>query len=829
MIIISRAWGKCSSDKLDTHHLVHHCADVAAVFISLLAQPLFRCRTEAALGRYLEDNEVRCLAALAFLHDIGKLAPGFQAKGWLDTRQVRLRGHLECGVLWTSTLNASSLAGAAVHLARWPDIRTWLHAAFSHHGRPIDDARAGAAAGAFFNVRGYDWKAEESLFGRAMLDWLPAIATASLPAAEPPLVHFFCGLLTLADWIASDRPAFPFEPVFRSDYWHTARKRADRRLREIGLTSHGLTLRGTPGWSIISDHPKPRPAQEAVGGVPTSEHLVLLEAETGAGKTEAALWRFTSLFAAGEVDALYFAVPTRAAARQLQRRINAALTRMFAHPPEAVLAIPGQMMAGEASGTRLPDFSMLWDDGEDRPARWAAEHSARFLASRVAIGTVDQVALGGLQVKYAHLRGAALSRALLVIDEVHASDPYMTEVQTAVVEAHLELGGHVMLMSATLGAAARVRWFREPIADLASESALPYPAIWTGGGVQAVAADAAAGKAVQVEAFAGWSGEDAARHAVEAARRGARVLVIRNTVARAQETHAACLAAEPGLLLAVDGIPTLHHSRFAAEDRARLDAAVEAAIGKESQPGGCIVIGTQTLEQSLDLCADILVTDLCPMDVLLQRIGRLHRHRRPRPAGFTRARVLVLTPPGGLDPLTLAADNGLGAYVDGPNFSGIYVDVPGLAATLAEIETKPEWRIPSMNRALVEAATHPEALDRIAEARGWQAYRQKVTGKIRADMTTAGLAILDRERPLASFPADEKLRTRLGEEGVILRLPEGPLGAFGLPVSTLPLPAHWSKGLTGEEKAVVVEVGPPLQLKVAETGMAYGPIGLQRT
>jgi hypothetical protein len=157
------------------------------------------------------------------------------------------------------------------------------------------------------------------------------------------------------------------------------------------------------------------------------------------------------LLAAGAVDALFFAVTTRAAARQLHRRVNKALHRMFdGSPPEATLAIPGQAVSGEAKGTRLPSFEVLWDDGAVAPQRWAAEHSARYLAARVAVGTVDQIALGGLQVKFAHLRGSSLSRALIVLDEVHASDPYMTETQLAMVQAHLELDGHVLLMSATL-------------------------------------------------------------------------------------------------------------------------------------------------------------------------------------------------------------------------------------------------------------------------------------------------------------------------------------------------------------------------------------------
>ncbi len=820
------AWGKADRAAGSYHHLAHHSADVAAVFSALLRQPHRRERAERALARAIRDEEIACLSALAFLHDIGKLAPGFQAKAWPDGHGLRLRGHLECGWLWLMQTEAGSLDGVISTLAGWPGVQDWFAAILAHHGRPVPEPGSGQAAAAFPMLADYDWRGEEAVMGRALRAWFPEIAVARPPPPEPAFLHFICGLLTLADWVGSDRRAFPFVAQFQPDYWATAQTRAARHLSEIGLADK-LTLKAAVGWPLISDHPAPRPAQQALGDIPQDERLILLESETGSGKTEAALWRFAALVAAGEVEALYFAVPTRAAARQLHGRVNAALKRMFDPAPEAVLAIPGQVMAGEAKGTRLPDFTMLWEDERENPARWAAEHSARYLAAQVAVGTVDQVALGGLQVKYAHLRGTALSRALLVIDEVHASDPYMTAVQLNLVRSHLGLGGHVLLMSATLGAAARRRWRGEAPASLARDTALAYPAAWTSAGLHPVAPDPNGAKTVEVRAQAGWSGAAAGDLAVRAARQGARVLVIRNTVARAQETFAACHAQAADLLLAVNGIPTLHHSRFAAEDRALLDHAVEQAIGKDSVLGGRIVVGTQTLEQSLDLCADLLITDLCPMDVLLQRLGRLHRHKRPRPAGYQTARAVVLCPEGGLDPLTRAADNGLGAFEGGPSLAGVYVDVPGLAATLDQIETHPVWQIPAMNRQLVEAATHPDALSSLAEARGWQAYYQRVTGKALAEMQTAGLLLLNRSKPLECFPDDENIRTRLGEEGVVLRLPPGTLGAFGAPITRLALPAHWSRGLTGHEE-VCVEEGPPVRVTVSDRVMTYGSEGLRQ-
>src|SRR5690606_30704511 len=138
------------------------------------------------------------------------------------------------------------------------------------------------------------------------------------------------------------------------------------------------------------------PAQEAVGAVPLDEQLVILEAETGSGKTEAALWRFARLFKAGQVDGLYFALPTRAAAKQIHDRVHMAMRRLFGEDaPEPVLAVPGYFKTGEHEGQALPGWKVRWDDddGADERrllSRWAAESAKRYLAAAVAVGTVDQ-------------------------------------------------------------------------------------------------------------------------------------------------------------------------------------------------------------------------------------------------------------------------------------------------------------------------------------------------------------------------------------------------------------------------------------------------------
>ena len=426
MELHGEAWGKLPRDGEPPgfHHLAHHSADVAFVFRALMLHPHFRHRSEAALGASLSEADIDCLAALVFLHDIGKLAPAFQAKGWAETHGLKARGHLTCGWLWLlcQTGDRVPLDGALAFMQNWPQVWDWFRVLFAHHGKPLRAPPDTELRDAFRPVPGYDWKEQEARMGQALRAWFPAIRHNTPPPPTPRFAHFICGLVALADWVGSDRRGFGFVGPFDIQYDSLARARADRWLREIGLAAGGQKLRGPDIWALLApEYPTPRPAQTAVGSLGTDEQLVILEAETGAGKTEAALWRYAALHDAGAVDALYFAVPTRAAARQLHKRVTQAAQRLFDRAPEPVLAIPGQRVAGDATGTALPGFETRWDDDDPSPARWAAEHATRYLAARMAVGTVDQVMMAGLTVKHAHLRGSALSRALLVIDEVHAS------------------------------------------------------------------------------------------------------------------------------------------------------------------------------------------------------------------------------------------------------------------------------------------------------------------------------------------------------------------------------------------------------------------------
>lgn len=820
----SDAFGKLDREATDRWHtLVDHMADVAATFEVLCTCRAIRRALDEAAGRSLECLDIARLTALAFLHDLGKANTGFQAKRWPSGARPSHRltaGHsAEAMALLDAACSGSDEAWALLtrlpveQMANdWGDeaVVTLLHASIAHHGRPIHAAQPWSRARVHWHPQdSYDPGAQLQRVSAALQAFLPNAfkpGGAPLPSA-PRFVHLFAGLVQLADWLGSDTRHFPFsEPG--EDRLITSRERAHDAVAGLGLDAEDFRadLKATsPSFSDVFGGTAPYPTQSAMAD-DTLGPVVVLEAETGSGKTEAALWRFLHLFKQGKVDSLYFALPTRVAASQAYARVRQAIVRTWPNGGPMVLrALAGYAAADGQTPHALPDFKVLWsDEPNDAEAgrRWAGESAKRFLAAPVAVGTVDQALLGTLQVKHAHLRHALAARALLVVDEVHASDAHMGVLIEHLIASQVALGGHVLLLSATLGAAARIRYLGagrpQPFQaiPLHRASTLPYPAISDPSGLRAT-------RGAQREKPVHWRSQDCiddpariAALAIDAAKQGARVLIIRNTVPAAIATLSALESAAPNpdWLFRIGTTATLHHSRFSREDRPRLDAAVEAQLGKHRPAGPLIVVGTQTLEQSLDLDADFLITDLCPMDVLLQRIGRLHRHARPddaRPAAYRTAQTCVVTPTDGdLTPNLKRPRHGLGLFHNG---GGVYADVRILQATLNLIDAEPQVCIPADNRRLVESATHPEAL-RIVESRDerWASHGQQIDGLTGAKKTNARLGLLPFDRPFEelSFPDDIKLATRLGAADRVANFMPPQPGPFDMPVAELPIRFH---------------------------------------
>ncbi len=847
--------------------LPSHCLDVAATFHELAVLPTIRRRLNAAAGVTLSDAHLDRLSVMALLHDLGKANLGFQDKVF-DPKAPRA-GHVrELAPLFFEEPLQEVFAHALDHelLATWFDspagLEGFLLATWSHHGRPVTFDQA-CMTGNYFLAKTQWWLSDGRRDPMVAVAELLELARRAFPGAFssdiPPIPtkalfqHRFAGLVMLADWVGSHQGFFPID---RPDHDPAtfSRRAAGLSVRSIGLDPR--LFRET-----LHDHPfrfkdsfgfDPYPFQASLADRPADDpesRLLIAEAETGSGKTEAALARFFTLFAAGEVDSLYFALPTRVAARELYGRVARYLERTFPtyeSRPAAVLAVPGYARVDNIPmESLLPEESARWqdDDGESRRERlWAAEHPKRFLASTVAVGTIDQALLSAVQTSHAHLRSVCLDRSLLVVDEVHASDAYMRRLLTGLLRHHVGLGGHALLLSATLGAAARTdllaaAGLQAHVPDFTTACATPYPAITDHTGTTSTLGrpQERRQKTVQFDLRNCLvKSEGIVPEIAQALTLGARVLVVLNTVGRAialQRTVEAEKAIPKGALFDCEGAICLHHGRFAPSDRELLDRAVSSRWGKGSDPGPLLLIGTQTLEQSLDIDADLLITDLCPIDVLLQRIGRLHRHDRQRPRGFETPRCVVLAPGDESlerfldargEPVSTAKAAGLGS---------VYEDLRTLELTRLLLLKSPEVQIPRDNRALVEGATHPERLAMLVGDR-WSLHGQSLEGVTLARTIAALSAAAIYDKPFGGFVFQElnvRARTRLGLDSLRVPLAEAFPGPFGQPIKEILVPGHLAPKKFLEDTATVEGLDSEgMVLRYEDRRYRYSRFGLEK-
>ena len=511
---------------------------------------------------------------------------------------------------------------------------------------------------------------------------------------------------------------------------------------------------------------------------------------------------------------------------------------------ETVLALPGYIRAGSAHINRIEDYEVFWEDKPDeelRAARWSAERDRTFLCSTVAVGTIDQALLGALTVKWAHFRSSALARSLLVVDEVHASDTYMTEILRRLLHDHIRLGGKALLMSATLGAVAKSRLINQnnrfDLPDVCETISEPYPTVtlvkeW----IPEIKKIENTGQTKCVSMrYELWlnSSDEIAKLAISTSQLGAKVLVIRNTVSTAQAVVKAIIAQRgKSLLFQANGVPTLHHSRFATEDRHLLDTEVEKILGKNRTGGGCIVVGTQTLEQSLDIDADFMITDICPIDVLLQRIGRLHRHNiSHRPFEFQEPCCVVLGPINGLieGVRKKILQHGIGMSDKG----GVYRNVISIELTRELIQENPVWKLPSMNRYLVERATHPNIISQIAANLGdeWLEHEMQLYGTSSAELNIARSHSFSKQTPFEDLNFsgnDDHIRTRLGEDGPRISLDQPLPGPFLKNVRTFNFPMHLMKKEDKICDFTAEVIDNYIRIEFLNTSFRYDHLGLQR-
>ena len=641
-------WGKLSREgESAVHPLACHCLDTGHVMAALWDG----CLGDAlggGLSRHLGVDEESARAHLAFwasLHDIGKATPAFQRKAertapWirsaLESRGYRFLGaRADCrhGDLTTAALRGL-FAEPPIPLSMPRGLGARLATVLGgHHGvfplavrlRGLRDDLGRAAWGTY----------RQDLFRTMAEHWHIADVAPPQPPSGSGQAFWMvlAGLISVADWIASAEAHFPHAgtEVSLEDYVASLPARATAALSKTGWRASRF-LGDAKTFADLFDF-YPNGLQQAVATIAeTAEEpsLVLVEAPMGLGKTEAAFHLLDRCARRLGYRGAYVALPTQATSNQMLTRFRAFLTRLGLGQEANLHLLHGQAMLNpEYRALRLAsiDEDKADSDGAVVASEWFAGPKRGLLAPW-GVGTVDQSLLAVLQTRHVSVRLFGLAGKVVILDEVHAYDTYTSSLLEHLIHWLGAMGCTVVLLSATLPRAKRAALVRA-FNGLPDVPEAPYPRVTVATQATNRAVAVPAGPRVRLGLFAMARDPDClAPRLQEALVGGGCAACICNTVGRAQETYRALREA-----LRPHGCEVLLlHSRFPFEERQATEERIIHHFGKDgwrdgSRPRRAVLVSTQIVEQSLYLDFDLMVSDLAPADLVLQRAGRLHRHR----------------------------------------------------------------------------------------------------------------------------------------------------------------------------------------------------------
>lgn len=614
----------------------------------------------------------------ALVHDIGKLTIVFQSRIY---DAVDFSPFADCvelpksGSLVNASNTPHALASEAI-LLKLGCREGVASIAGAHHGRPsawadVRDQISGACTAVenFYGKRGKYRQLFESLW-KEWIDFSLECAGFSelsdLPDMAVPAQVVISGMLVTADWIASNTTYFPLISADQKGEFGDYPKRIENAWTTIGFPN---MWESKARFGLDDEAFKerfgflPNPTQADIISTATdaeSSGIYIIEAPMGLGKTEAALALSEILAARAGAGGMFFGMPTQATSNGIFPRLEkwagglaedeqTLLAIKLAHGNAALNEDYRELFTGHSNLNIESDSGLIVHD-------WFSGRKQTLLSDFV-IGTVDQLLMAALKQKHVMLKHFGLSGKVVVVDECHAYDAYMSQYLDMAIKWLGIYKVPVIILSATLPEKRRAELIEaytdsekrrakhteahvdKTIADEAWKHSLAYPLLtYTENNAvkqKALAFDGE-NKEVSVRRIIRDEVAATAGYAVE---RGGCVGVIVNTVRKAQEIAAELQSAFPKAEVII------MHAQFIMTDRAKREEQILKRVGKHSTPESrrrLIIVGTQVLEQSLDLDFDLMITELCPMDLLLQRTGRLHRHNRVRPQGLETASCFVL-------------------------------------------------------------------------------------------------------------------------------------------------------------------------------------------
>lgn len=692
---VLRFWAKKSDDNTKHYPLLYHMLDAAAVCREIWEGCLHEsARQSIASGLQFSDTDtVKLVSFWVGLHDIGKASPDFQG----NSEAVKLKLG-DAGFKFGRTHDTYHGTATACVLQEFlqNNIDRELAKKISvtvggHHGvfprtKELQDTRLNLGDGPWNDARAELYKCIIDLCG--ICD-VPTLKDSPGNA----FFMFLAGLTSVADWIASNEEFFPYEVYHQlEDHLSYAKDQARQALDKLGWT--GWQPAPSPADTIkqlfpfITDvRPLQEEADSLIKELKNQPGLVIIEAPMGEGKTEAAIYLADSWLANLKQKGYYFALPTMATSDQMFGRVEKYLEKRYPNSRVNFMLLHGHAALSAEFETLKDKFETNNLDADRKdpvydnasPGVVASEwftSRKRGLLAPFGVGTIDQALLAVLQTRHVFVRLFGLAHKTIIIDEVHAYDAYMSTLLERLLEWLAALGSSVVLLSATLPRARKDALLEAYQKGLTGqENSLPeevtgtkYPRIsWTTCdeyNAKTIETSGDSKRELQLQ----WvnsrlpEGEtefELGKALREALADGGCAAVICNTVDRAQQVYHAL---KPYFLEqdAGDGYPELDllHARYLYGDRKQREertllrfgkpgVKVKCGDGKEwavKRPRHAVLVATQIIEQSLDLDFDLIITEMAPVDLLLQRAGRLHRHKRDRPEKLKKPTLWINQP-----------------------------------------------------------------------------------------------------------------------------------------------------------------------------------------
>lgn len=650
------------------HSLAGHMLDTAAVVLEVLAREPRTTLLQYARGMGCDEDAVaRFLAAVASVHDLGKATPAFQAQWPPGRDRVERAGfrfppsppRVPHGALTVGLLERWLEERGMQRCAR----RSVVRALGAHHGfLPTSDDIVQCEDPSV--VGREEWEEERRDLLGELFETVGARLPAHLGDLPDDVVAGLMAITSFSDWIASSAQHFPYDrdPTDARRYLAQACQLARDALDSIGWFPRRPLAEGPMDFGELfqfSPNAVQRTLADLIRGA-TEPLLVIVEAPMGAGKTEAALYAHLHLQQGTEHRGLYVALPTMATGNGMFPRVKAFLEKLGRRPLDLQLQHGAALLNREYQQLRP---RRVGDDAEDGVlAREWFTPKKHAMLSEYGVGTVDQALLGVLRVRHHFVRLFGLTNRTVVLDEIHAYDTYTSSLIETLVAWLGRLGSSVILMSATLPTSRRARLVQAyGAAPAEQETSYPRVTVSTRSGqARSVSIPVEGERVIRIHGVP-RDIDRIAEDTMRISQTGGCVACIVDTVDRAQQLYQRLAQGEA---IYHSGLPVgrrygdvevfLLHARFPSDERRVREEHVLQLFGKEGYEKGCrppkaILVATQVAEQSLDLDFDAMTSDLAPVDLLMQRAGRLHRFDaaklknwgRVRPEAHRDARLFV--------------------------------------------------------------------------------------------------------------------------------------------------------------------------------------------